>query len=842
MTSNKPKKDNSATTEVVTPKTSKGLRKQLSTLNQLINQANLTIYGTDRGSDNDVDDLNNKFQGLLDDQIKNITHNNDDMTSFLNKVVSMDGKNSAMYDSINNEFMSMTGDDFANVQSFIYDAYRNRLLEQSDLHEVSSQLIELSEAILITRDAIVSSDVVEGRMSRTLAFDKINEDQANNSISIVENMEKKFKLQEKIKNFIIPKTLEYGEYYAYIIPYSKLFNILYKYRDNIPRQNMYGESYDNLYEDHTKTLFESFDSNSHRGDEDNLDTFLEEAYERYTVEERTSYKKPGKKFTTYEKVDKKEFKKDMKNILSNVSINNDPVPIPVLEEGINSIMHMADEAAYSEATKRMPASGVLKKDLPTSNGKRGKEPPRFKVDNNTHDKDTSYKKNLFGKLNSKKRTNGSSEGLFTDPGDEGPFKDIDDCYFKLIDPTKIIPIKIMSTTIGYYYIQDEDITPLSGAVSSSLYFTAFDENRRESTIVDMIAARVVDKFDKPFLKKNMKFKEAIVDCFNFYNLNEKRIKFQFIPVEYIQEFKIDEDTDGNGQSMIKKSLFYAKLYLMLLLFKVMSIILYSNDTKVNYIKTSGIDKDVANKVQEIARIKQSRQINITDLFSYTTLINKVGNGTEMYVPTGRSGERPIETDILQGQEVQLNNDLLEMLKNSYILGTGVPAAIVNYMNEADFAKVVEQNNTKFNGRVVNYQLDFNEGITSMYKRLMRWSTKIEDTVIDNFTFTLQSPKSTNINAKGELINQFNQLSDFLTQLMFEDPGSAENPNEANAVNREFKKLLVKKYLPMIDMDEIEELTKEAEMSVHEDNLRPNPDNGDSGDDEGLIDDLNELEV
>ena len=258
----------------------------------------------------------------------------------------------------------------------------------------------------------------------------------------------------------------------------------------------------------------------------------------------------------------------------------------------------------------------------------------------------------------------------------------------------------------------------------------------------------------------------IVDCINYYNLNEKKLKFQFIPPEYMTVFKIDKDEDGHGQSMIKKSLFYAKLYLMLLLFKIMSIILYSNDTRVNYIKQSGIDKNVANKVQEIARIRQSRQINITDLFSYTTLINKVGNGAELYIPTGRSGERPIETEILQGQDIQLNNDLMEMLKNAYILATGVPNAIINYLQEADFAKVVEQNNTKFNGRVVNYQLDFNPIITEWYKTLMRWNTNIPENVIDNFSFALQPPKTTTVNTKSEIISQFQSVADFFVSLLF----------------------------------------------------------------------------
>ena len=298
----------------------------------------------------------------------------------------------------------------------------------------------------------------------------------------------------------------------------------------------------------------------------------------------------------------------------------------------------------------------------------------------------------------------------------------------------------------------------------------------------------------------------------------------------MQVFKIDEDEDGNGQSMIKKSLFYAKLYLMLLLFFFFFIVMNSNDMKVNYIKTSGIDKNLANKVQEIARIKQSRQINMYDLFNYTTLINKVGNGSEMYVPTGRQGERPIETEILSGQDVQLNTDLLENLKNSYILATGVPAAIINYLNEADFAKVVEQNNTKFNGRVVNYQLDFNSSITEWYKKIMKWSTQIPDNLIENFTFTLQPPKTTSSNAKVESIQSYNSYAEFVIGLLYGEQNQEDlDQNEI----MEFKKLLADDQLPMINLPRLIELKEQAKLNAIEIKLKPSPDSGDSGDDIGL---------
>jgi hypothetical protein len=266
----------------------------------------------------------------------------------------------------------------------------------------------------------------------------------------------------------------------------------------------------------------------------------------------------------------------------------------------------------------------------------------------------------------------------------------------------------------------------------------------------------------------------------------------------------------------------------------MSIILYSNDQRVNYVRNSGIDKNLANQIQEIARIKQQRQINITDLFSYTTLINKVGNGTEQYIPVGASGERPIETEILSGQDVPLNNELMEMLKNAYILATGVPAAIVNYMNEADYAKTIEQNNSKFNGRVVNYQLDLNPCITNMYKMIMRNSSELPDNVIDGFNFILDPPKTVNVNTKAELLNNFQTNAEFLTQLFYEDPSQSMDPNLQLKI-REFRKLLVKDMLPMFNLEELEEMVKEANLNAQEIRLKPDALNGDSGDDTGLSD-------
>ena len=417
-------------------------------------------------------------------------------------------------------------------------------------------------------------------------------------------------------------------------------------------------------------------------------------------------------------------------------------------------------------------------------------------------------------------------------------KDIKDCYIKMIEPTVMVPIQIMNQTIGYYYVLAEDIIPLGGKLGTNVYMNPFEPARSERTVIDAIAEKIVNSFDKKFLKNNIKFKETIVEAITYYNIHEKKLKFQYIPVEDVVAFKIDQDENGNGQSMLKKSLFYAKLYLMLLLFKMMTIIVNSNDTKVNYVKQSGLDKNISNKLQEIARTKQARRINMYDLFNYTTLINKVGNGSEMYVPVGRSGERAFETEILQGQDVQLNTELMEMLKNAYILGTGVPAAIVNYMNEADFAKVVEQNNTKFNGRVVNYQLDFNGGCTQMYQRILKYSTNLEEDIIRNFKFVLPPPRTVLSQVRNESYGNFQQTADFWINLFF--PGDqATDPANATTINI-FRKSLAKEFVPGVNFDRIEEIFKDAQLAAVGEENKPKAKNGEDDESDMGLDDLEGL--
>ena len=112
---------------------------------------------------------------------------------------------------------------------------------RNDLDLVISQIPEWFVALQITRDAVCESDVVTGRLARSIIFDHsdIDDTEKDNIIKKIEQVEEKLEIDSIVKNHIVFNSLEYGESYVYAIPYAKVFQDLYKYRmmDDIKKKN-----------------------------------------------------------------------------------------------------------------------------------------------------------------------------------------------------------------------------------------------------------------------------------------------------------------------------------------------------------------------------------------------------------------------------------------------------------------------------------------------------------------------------------------------------------------------------------------------------------------------------
>lgn len=762
--------------------TGKSARKLNDIGKDLLNSIIQNTYKTDTRNKKEIERITQTVDSILGSEMQEIkSFASEDISTFLLKTLA-ENKNSKSgnpYKALNDKNFTLedlfNGEDNNDIFTTFNERYKNEVLLMEDLDTITSQLIELDEAINTTRDAIVTADDLGSVMSRTLDIDTLaQEHEIDEYMNIIKEMEDELNLHQKIKNHIVPKTLKYGKYYVYIIPQSKMFQDFQK--DKLKKR---------------KLVFESTETKQM---DDALDIVLEEMRLVSVNDEPTKPIGFSKQNKNKDNVEKQELKEYITEFCEGIEINNNEIPLPVLE---NSDFSLAKEDL-------MKFSSDFKAAVEKENQKIKEE----EANRNVY---TS----LDGVLGIKQKQ------AKKDPNELEDFSFVKDCYIKLLDPKRVIPVRMMNYTIGYYYSYDtvDPAVTSKNKKSSNRFTTNFNiQNLTEGTgtknVLNIIAEKIVKSFDKKYLQTNERFKDAILNALMYHKQYNKTLHFQFIPADYVCEFKINEDENGEGVSMIAKSLFYAKLYLSLLLYSILMYMSKSSDTRIYYVKNSGIDTNYTNKVMELARDIKSKQIKFTDLLSYNSMISKIGAGKEIFMPVGKSGERGIEFDILAGQDIRLQDDLMEMLKQGYINGTGVPSVIMNYINEADYAKTLVMANAKYLSRVLNYQIDFNEGLTRMYRMILRCTTNLPPQVINGVTFKFMVPKSLANTNFADLVQYGDNIIDFIIRYMFgENSEQTEDDNKAKDLVR---KKLAKEVLPFLPWEMIEESYKEAMLEAKAD--------------------------
>ena len=694
--------------------------------------------------------------------------NGQDLGSFLIQSLQNSGEGTYNYKINNPE--AMLDDLFNNKNSSIFEVFnerfRNKSLLFKDLEIISDQLVELTEALNTTRDDILCADNLGAEISRSLNFstDTAEREKYDDLIEDVKRIEKEYKLNNKIREHIVPKTLKYGEYYVYVIPKSKLFEKA-QYNRNSKIKVLSLEHYE------ISLLCESV---MLKNDDENIQYLNEQIGEQF-------------------------------------NISNDEIPLPLIEN-TNAMSALLDVKKYNKL------NNLIKYNPPT------------KINNknsliNKEIKKTDNSKSLFKNTKPGVKNNniGFSDGVISKDSSKqmDDWSDVKGCYIKLLDPKKIIPVKIMDYTIGYYYIEDSELdvvnhkcskhNPGSTLGKGSVFGNMLNNSAKERTVVDVIANGIIKSFNKKYLEDNEEFKELIINSLLYDDMYKRKLHYQFIPADHICRFTVNEDENGNGTSMLYGSLFYAKLYLSLLIFNMITHLDKSQDTRINYVKQSGIDKDIINKCNNIARQIRSKQISIADLMDYSSIYGKIGTGRDVFMPVGESGERGIEFDVISGQQIDMHPELMEDLKQAYINGTGVPSVIMNYINEADFAKTLVMANAKQLRRVMNYQDSFNESITMLYRKILLYSTDMSESDIENFYYTLQRPKSLPNTNLADTIGYGDQILDTIIKNVY---GENQQQDDERLMEIDlFRSEMSRSLLSMLPWEEIDKAQERVKLEI-----------------------------
>ena len=468
----------------------------------------------------------------------------------------------------------------------------------------------------------------------------------------------------------------------------------------------------------------------------------------------------------------KEYVDTANSLLKSITVENLDIPIPLLEgTGIGNMARTMDEEAFTKMANKATKSGM-----------------------------SSIKDNV---------------AEFDENNKEFDFTEFKGCFMQLIDPRRMIPVKVLDQTLGYYYLHEEKHKRMRSPFTSNFNVDmTTNASKVESDFLLSLSEKIIQDFDKKFLEENNEFKETIINSIIYHNIYGKNIRFQFIPAKYITEFPVNEDENGNGQSILVDALFYAKLYLALLIFKMIAIIARSNDQRMFYVRTSGMDKDVTNSVQDIVRQMRQREISFNDLLNYKSIVSKVGAGRDIYMPVGPEDMRGIDFETLAGQDIQMNSDLMDMLKTSAINATEVPSVMMQYVNEADYARTLDMGNARFANTTAGYQIDYNASIAELYRKLLLFSGKnIPPEVIDSLVYKLNPPASLNLTNNNNLINEVQQEIDFILKAIVgtnADPGELDN-HMMDILTKRIAKLRV----GSIKWDAIEDMVEDVMIEAKE---------------------------
>lgn len=732
---------------------------------ELINKITPSSLTNSVKNTDELDSMNKELDLVLGKERSILTkYTGNDITLMLNKLISGNNQDSMTSAFNNKNIYEIFENEIGGYGLFYYDKYRNINNKYDDLRIITDYLYEMDEVISTIRDNLICADDLGATISRQLTFGTKTDDDPN-LVTRVEMMENTYKLKSLIKNCIFPGTLTYGVYYVYTIPYAKLFSLHEARKET---GTIYGTKLSEATNtDYIKSKFDSIKK-----------IVTEDA----TLEERKS-------------VNFNELSSDIKNICENIEIIN--TPLPLMEDmSLQSILTEEGKDEVNKFISKVKKSGNNNPDI---------------MDNENTGAASKIARHVgdIGIYDTKVSAKSDKKYAF-----------VKGTYIKTFTPGRIIPVKILDYTIGYYVIYEsfaelENNMITRGSLNRMNMIYQQDRQKRvNDNIVDIIAARIVQSIDKKFVRDNIEFKELLVNAISHDDLYKKPFKVQYIPAEYMTEFKVNENPDTKmGESVLSKSLFYAKLYLCILIFKIIAILTRSNDTKIYYIKDSGLKKNVMNKVNETAKKIKSNQINWNDMSSVNTLLNKVGKNMDIFMPVGRSNERSMEFEILSGQDIQLNTELMEFLRKNMVNNSGVPSVMLSYMEEVDYAKTITMQHSKYLARIISWQEELEVPTTELYRKLMVFDEILPLANAEQFNYKLSRPKALNVQNMSDLISNSENTAAFLCRTLVGE--TADDVLKDRITSYIIKKILL---AGVYDWDNLEKMIDGIKIEIQKEGI------------------------
>lgn len=666
-----------------------------------------------------------------------------------------------------------------NIYQYYNERYRNKFIESQDLAFIAKFIPSLGQAINLYKTHIVSSDDLSGIFKRNIAFGTaLNPEEQAQITTALETFEKENNLLYKLKNTVIKESLVIGTYYVYAPSYQKLFT---DYAKTLAKKRKNGATNDTQI-NHS----EPYGINSN-------------ALESVSIEDL--YSPEHCTVCALEAAEIKPIIEEIKN--SGVLDSND------LKYKMDAMQNFGENIATVECIDSSIPFNVLE-DMPDLARNLGlTEDLRYTFDMCTPATEKADKAGASdGTYDTSKKTNGE---LATADKKHKNKLNVTGTYMKFIEAKNMIKIKILDEVVGYFYVDSKKLSKSKANITfSNAEWTNINKQSTIERVSSMLASKVAKQFSAKFVSDHIVFKKLIADCIMANGVVNTQYRIQFIPKDDIFEFKINEDTKGDGTSVLKDSLWPAKLLTSIRIRKTLNYINKSADKTIAYVRKGTADVSGRNQAQRVLRNLQESNITFGDIIGDSSLMfHKYAADGNILMPVSRSGNKLVEFERMEGQQVDMSTEYEKELESQALIASGVPPLLIEQANQADFSRAFTTAHIGFAGIVAGLQADYEAPLTALYKRI------IENLDIDDRLKTLASntveiklprPRALSTTNSNEILEGSARFAEQFTNLRY-----GEVTDENKDFIQEVRYNIVKNNAPFIDWVELEDLADKIKM-------------------------------
>lgn len=722
--------------------------------------------------------MRNRFLGLVQNDVQSANRQKSPNTSTYDYIASAltgqtagDSKDPKDKVKLRDQLDKLLSAGDSEIASYFMSNGMSNMHIYDEIDSICAYMYQLDEAVDIISEGVLAAEEVSEGISMDIGFEGMNDADTIEYKSSIMNMFRNEGMTRKLKSHIGKKMVKYGISRVMVIPYEEISNKLENLRGGFGVQE-------------NVALFEG----------------VEPSDGEYTLESAkqdiaTILDIPipsGKSSAVNQKANEvsPEIQKLYETVCGNLETitvceNNDPPNIMGMDyhklAGLDGDIVKAIDKAMKESSKDI----------------RGVAP--------------------------KKGTKEHSEGLV----DENSLEGIKGCYQKIVDPRQMKAIKIFDYTLGYYYFENYEYeytgTTITDMMSNNMVFD------QRTQAVDRLVDSVIGKLKYgDVLKGDKQFRNLILNCLMYTERRDNPIRIKFVPVEYVIEFKTNIDENENGRPVLLRSLFFARLYISMLLFYVSAVVTKSTDSEFYYLKESALDPNYENQVTDI--MDQLQQCNFDpiavangQILNTTKAINK-----KYFMSMGVSGEKVFDIDVMSGQQIDINNEFLTMLKKMAISSTGVSSLQIDVLDEVEYATLAQMSNIKTAKRCNTIQEDMNPSLTAYAKIVAKYTTNIPPEIIDKLFITLRPNRYTQNNMMATQINDNIGTAESMLKVAYRGDDAGEVSDFDKMVIEKAKRALVMELCVSAPWAKLDSILEDAKIAAKEELSRDSMSKGDSG--------------